>query len=73
MGIEDDISIHALRGEGDSIRESAGAFDNISIHALRGEGDVHPTLRFWKFFKISIHALRGEGDGSAIVIAERGE
>ena len=58
----DDISIHALRGEGDGAvaREMFG--DRIiSIHALRGEGDY---LRYVIFADsgISIHALRGEGD-----------
>ena len=56
------ISIHALRGEGDlsiSIKRFSGV--TISIHALRGEGD----LCFYHVLAsnaISIHALRGEGD-----------
>ena len=56
------ISIHALRGEGDD-----DSFSNvelqlcISIHALRGEGDVVVLLTF-AHTPISIHALRGEGD-----------
>ena len=34
------ISIHALRGEGDIVREKYdGIRADISIHALRGEGD----------------------------------
>ena len=34
------ISIHALRGEGDTLQPRAyAALDRISIHALRGEGD----------------------------------
>ena len=33
------ISIHALRGEGDSACTAVGSLDAISIHALRGEGD----------------------------------
>ena len=33
------ISIHALRGEGDSLAASAVHLSRISIHALRGEGD----------------------------------
>ena len=57
------ISIHALREEGDV--EVSGAlckFRYISIHALREEGDAvdgprHPVDA------ISIHALREEGDG----------
>ena len=35
------ISIHALREEGDAeFEDETGAFQNISIHALREEGDV---------------------------------
>ena len=35
-----DISIHALRGEGDkAISDVINNKDKISIHALRGEGD----------------------------------
>ena len=37
----DDISIHALRGEGDCEAFAVfGDFVAISIHALRGEGDL---------------------------------
>ena len=36
------ISIHALRGEGDGIPISLNARCSISIHALRGEGDRRP-------------------------------
>ena len=36
------ISIHALRGEGDSGRTSPAPRYHISIHALRGEGDKLP-------------------------------
>ena len=36
-----DISIHALRGEGDArISGAARGYHHISIHALRGEGDL---------------------------------
>ena len=34
------ISIHALRGEGDGCALDWSEVKNISIHALRGEGDV---------------------------------
>ena len=57
-----DISIHALREEGDlGIRERQNDSGRISIHALREEGDggapekPHSSV-------ISIHALREEGD-----------
>ena len=33
------ISIHALRGEGDTLDKTDTSTDGISIHALRGEGD----------------------------------
>ena len=55
------ISIHALRGEGDSLTFFLPFIIIISIHALRGEGDdcIHKEVCYmW----ISIHALRGEGD-----------
>ena len=35
-----DISIHALRGEGDVAYPSSVMLTCISIHALRGEGDL---------------------------------
>ncbi len=58
-----DISIHALREEGDcttTAPEQRSAM--ISIHALREEGDRHGHS--WAFHSpaISIHALREEGD-----------
>ena len=56
------ISIHALREEGDHCRNGSRCRNRISIHALREEGDermdelsTHPNY-------ISIHALREEGD-----------
>ena len=57
------ISIHALREEGDGLRQRPEHLPlRISIHALREEGDpsqdVHQSLRP----PISIHALREEGD-----------
>ena len=56
------ISIHALRGEGDSGFIRARQFFKISIHALRGEGDVVRVKADPLEVFISIHALRGEGD-----------
>ena len=56
-----DISIHALRGEGDAKNSKLLPHPTISIHALRGEGDKNPRERCGKSI-ISIHALRGEGD-----------
>ena len=57
-----EISIHALRGEGD-LAFARGRFAmRISIHALRGEGDTAVVVGAQVCFNISIHALRGEGD-----------
>ena len=57
------ISIHALRGEGDIVADSAEPKSiTISIHALRGEGDVIVWVVPLPRAEISIHALRGEGD-----------
>ena len=61
-----EISIHALREEGDD----SGLFTlmfgaGISIHALREEGDAKPPVRSHKLVTISIHALREEGDVGA--------
>ena len=54
------ISIHALREEGDQRCNSTMHPDPISIHALREEGD--PMSGAWSLMQISIHALREEGD-----------
>ena len=47
-----DISIHALREEGDFRLCAAFSSPPISIHALREEGDVLPvcTLQQWAYF-----------------------
>ena len=57
-----EISIHALREEGDlSLCYNGVATPTISIHALREEGDsTRPG--FPGLLSISIHALREEGD-----------
>ena len=62
------ISIHALRVEGDAGRKRNGGADRISIHALRVEGDFHRRLLHSKSAEISIHALRVEGDGIGRVL-----
>ena len=56
------ISIHALREEGDGLprRHQDGA-GGISIHALREEGDIFQAGHISEWW-ISIHALREEGD-----------
>ena len=56
------ISIHALREEGDTLTRFAPAcISRISIHALREEGDPQ-GCRPAAPADISIHALREEGD-----------
>ena len=56
-----EISIHALREEGDHHCPERSARRRISIHALREEGDARgPSRRGCR--SISIHALREEGD-----------
>ena len=55
------ISIHALREEGDRSSRTFNARDNISIHALREEGDQN-LVDLVDDVVISIHALREEGD-----------
>ena len=59
----DQISIHALRVEGDVLLDYVYILTHvISIHALRVEGDaIDQRHRIIKCF-ISIHALRVEGD-----------
>ena len=59
--VAQDISIHALREEGDGIIRRGHEAVLISIHALREEGD--PRLQgLRRHYRISIHALREEGD-----------
>ena len=61
MGDRHQISIHALREEGDQKGHTERRRQAISIHALREEGDQkgHTERRRQA---ISIHALREEGD-----------
>ena len=61
MGDRHQISIHALREEGDQKGHTERRRQGISIHALREEGDLLLLCSVY-FFKISIHALREEGD-----------
>ena len=55
------VSIHAFRGEGDSVATRVAAVREVSIHAFRGEGDS-PLFVKPQFLRVSIHAFRGEGD-----------
>ena len=59
---ERNISIHALREEGDPMGGKAPVNGYISIHALREEGDQHRPDAVPVDRRISIHALREEGD-----------
>ena len=62
-----DISIHALREEGDLFKTGERLLHKISIHALREEGD--PMRRdALCLVLISIHALREEGDASTLTL-----
>ena len=56
------ISIHALREEGDNEGDLVPIYCDISIHALREEGDDLQNRQRGKRWPISIHALREEGD-----------
>ena len=60
--VDVEISIHALREEGDGLFLIGCVVALvISIHALREEGDCCPA-RIALGVQISIHALREEGD-----------
>ena len=61
------ISIHALREEGDTrLMRYCCSVLKISIHALREEGDCKPSINQIPALSISIHALREEGDRSPV-------
>ena len=60
-----EISIHALREEGDQHLHIHPPRSRISIHALREEGDPQERLLHSTRKYISIHALREEGDAMA--------
>ena len=66
------ISIHAVREEGDVLRNRTLQTALISIHALREEGDL-PTRNGCSAISISIHALREEGDRAGREDAPRHE
>ena len=48
---ERDISIHALREEGDALTRCERLGKGISIHALREEGDGPAASRFFRWRK----------------------
>ena len=63
----DDISIHALREEGDARTTTHHRKQRfISIHALREEGDTG-LYGLMSAAEISIHALREEGDSGSLL------
>ena len=53
------ISIHALREEGDLLREQAAHRRPISIHALREEGDLFDLIYHTKFHNFYPRPPRG--------------
>ena len=63
-----DISIHALREEGDRVPGYRTHHHPISIHALREEGDPPGVELQAPRRGISIHALREEGDGMPLMM-----
>ena len=63
-----EISIHALREEGDHRYGMAADWRLISIHALREEGDSRSPAARLAARRISIHALREEGDVSIAAV-----
>ena len=63
--LEIEISIHALREEGDHGKQAISHRQAISIHALREEGDADALTDVFSRIKISIHALREEGDSKS--------
>ena len=66
--VEQGISIHSLRMEGDPILEQSVAIDEfISIHSLRMEGDTRHEMRAVLNPDISIHSLRMEGDETSVL------
>ena len=77
------ISIHALRGEGDRNSCRYGGRTFISIHALRGEGDQRsgtplfiPCLRFQSTPSVgraTLKMVKDEFDGEISIHALRGE
>ena len=69
-GLNHEISIHALREEGDAGHGYCFTFRLISIHALREEGDVKAPVHLQTAY-ISIHALREEGDRSGVLPGAR--
>ena len=63
------ISIHALRGEGDDILGCGMPYFFISIHALRGEGDPEdePPNRPRKRFQSTPSVGRATGETEKII------
>ena len=60
--ISDDISIHALLAESDTICFGLVLFIDISIHALLAESDISGNYSVLIVSVISIHALLAESD-----------
>ena len=65
-GLDDIISIHALRAESDDeLEQKTELTADISIHALRAESDGL-NMDWFEIITISIHALRAESDSSYV-------
>ena len=48
------VSIHAFRGEGDSLRPApVGGLRDVSIHAFRGEGDARIAASRWRSLRFN--------------------
>ena len=65
IGVDVDISIHALLAESDDARLKMGRHPWISIHALLAESDPKSEI-FGMPSKISIHALLAESDPATL-------
>ena len=69
LNLDDMISIHTLRVEGDQkLVDYLKTCRRISIHTLRVEGDRNDVVKGDFTYKISIHTLRVEGDSQLYTI-----
>ena len=63
--MDEEISIHALREEGDYRSASAQNFSKIFLSTPSARRATSLTSVLWGCSKISIHALREEGDANS--------
>ena len=72
LGMSIDISIHALREEGDFRPRSIPArSDGISIHALREEGDCLKSTSWWPTSNFYPRPPRGGRPGQGVRDSEQ--